>query len=258
MKVVITGESHTAALFMGQKQLEKEGHRGAAANVVVRPLGGGHLLREPFFIDRGDHAEIVTPQFRTRFERLPLDGVENRDTIYGLCAPLHTARIWRDLDWGRFAPLAHAQGETPISRSMLREVILEDQKYILAFIDIFVRSGARIFAIEAPRPFRHHQAIKHVREDVVLAVDAAYREIVRAELSARSVPVVSLPQKCIDGRGFTFEQYGRAADPHHGNMKFGRLMMLEIEEFLTQFADQPIRISTSRQAGLELRRVGQK
>jgi hypothetical protein len=258
MKVVITGESHTAALFMGQKQLEKEGHKGAAANIVVRPLGGGHLLREPFFIDRGDHAEIVTPQFRARFERLPLDGAENQDTIYGLCAPLHTARVWRDLDWSRFAPLGHAKAETPISKSMLRDVILEDQKYILAFIDIFVRTGVHIFAIEAPRPFRHHQALKHVREDVALAVDAAYREILRAELSARSVPVVSVPQKCLDVRGFTLEQYGRAADPHHGNMKFGRLMMLEIEAFLTQFADKAVRIPASREIGLELRRVGQK
>lgn len=235
MKVVITGESHTAALFMGQKQLEKEGHK-SAVDIAVRPLGGGHLLREPFFADKGDYAEIVMPQFRTRFERLPLGGADHQDTIYGLCAPLHTARVWRDLDWGRFAPIGHVKNETPISKAMLRDIILEDQRHILAFLDIFVRAGVGVFAIEAPRPFRHHQALKRIREDVVLAVDAAYREIIRAELSARSVPVVSAPTICLDARGFTLEQYGRAADPHHGNMKFGRLMMLEIEKFAAQFA----------------------
>lgn len=235
MNVLITGDSHTAALFMGQKQLEKERHTPAPANITIRPLGGGHLLREPFFTDQGDHAEIVLPQLRKQFERLPLAGDANEDLIYGICAPLHTARVWRDLDWRRFAPIGLATDETPISIGMLRRIILDDQKQILAFIDVLARNGAAVFAIEAPRPFRHHPVLKYVRQDVVLAIDSFYRELMRSELRKRSVPIVTVPAACLDPRGFTLEQFGRTTDPHHGNMKFGRLMMLEIEKFVVQF-----------------------
>lgn len=232
MKVIVTGDSHTADLFLGQKLLEEESPAPLAADVVIRPLGGGHILPTPFFVDRGDHAEITAPQFRPQFARLPLDGVENHGTIYGICAPLHTARVWRHADWRRFAPIGRAANETPISPGMLRRVILNDQKYVLALIDVFVRSGTRAFAIEAPRPFRHHPALKILRPDVVLTVDRSYRDIMRAELDDRSIPIVSIPAKCLDEDGFTLEEYGRRHDPHHGNERFGRVMMLEVNKFL--------------------------
>ncbi len=116
---------------------------------------------------------------------------------------------------------------------MLRRVILDDQQYILDLIDIFVRTKTEVFVIEAPRPFRHHPALKQIRPAVALAVDRAYRAVMRAEFAARSVPVVSAPAATIDDKGFTREEYGRPNDPHHGNMQFGRLMMLEIDKFVS-------------------------
>jgi hypothetical protein len=235
MKVLITGESHTAALYWGQKQIEKENNWAPSVDIIIRPLGGGHILPTQFFIDRGDHAEITVPQYRRQFRRLPLDDGENANTMYGLCAPLHTARVWRHHDWRLFAPVGVRQQEAPISSGMLRRVILDDQKYVLELIDVFVRTGKRVFAIEAPHPFRHHHALKTVRRDLILYVNRTYREIIRSELANRSVPIVSVPAQCLDGVGFMREEYGRKDDSQHGNAKFGRLMMKEISAFLEHF-----------------------
>ncbi|MBV8474743.1 MAG: hypothetical protein JO234_15105 [Hyphomicrobiales bacterium] len=231
MKVIITGESHTAALFMGQKQIVKEG-KIPLQDILIRPLGGGHLLREPFFVDQGDHAEITQPELRRNYERLPLAAQAGERIVYGLCAPLHTARVWRETDWRSFAPLGHEVDETPVSPGMLRRVVLDDQRYVLDLIDIFARTKTEVFVIEAPRPFRHHPALKQIRPAVALAVDRAYRAAMRAELAARSVPIVSAPAATVDDKGFTREEFGRPDDPHHGNMRFGRLMMLEVDKFV--------------------------
>ena len=104
MTVIITGDSHTGALEKGRQLLADRGDWPELVDMTIKPLGGGHIFPTPFFIDRGDHAEISDLQFRKRFKRLPLSGSANSDVIYGLAGPLHTARLRRRRAWSEFVP----------------------------------------------------------------------------------------------------------------------------------------------------------
>ena len=67
----------------------------------------------------------------------------------------------------------------------------------------FLAPGVKRFVIEAPRLFAQHPALAAgIRPQVALYVDQEYRRVMRAELAARSVPVVGLPREVYDDRGF--------------------------------------------------------
>lgn len=252
MRAMITGDSHTAALHRGHAALLDEGRWPAGLALDIRPLGGGHLTRAPFFSDRGDHAEITTAEYRRRFDRLPLAS-DGPDVVYGLSAPLHSVRVWRHPAWRRFSPAGLAPGSaapgesaTPVSSGLLRRVILDDQRHVLALIAILLRGGRQTFVVEAPRPFRHHPALDETSPDLVAHIDAIYRRTIRRELDAMGVPVVSVPEDCLD-RGFMRDDYAQPGDPHHGNAAYGRLMMERVAAFLEGAADAPATARRDRQ-----------
>jgi len=229
--VFLTGDSHTAALRRGQTAIEADGGWPQDLRLTIQPLGGGHLTREPFFIDRGDHAEITAVEYRRRFDRLPLEHAAGADTVYGFSAPLHSARIWRHPDWQNYAPAAMALPGTPVSSGMVSRLVLADQKYVLDLLALMTRIGRRVFVIEAPYPFHHHPALRKSPAAVVRHLDRAYRAIVRSELARLEVPVVAVPQDCTED-GFMRSEYGQPGDHHHGNERYGRTMMSEILAFL--------------------------
>ncbi len=230
MKTLITGDSHVAALKQGFDLLDQAGQIPDYVDLTIEPLAGGALLAIPFFRDMGDHVEIVDSRFR--YARFP---VSTDPDVYGFCAPLHTSRIWRQPCWNKFAPHQIAvDGEIPLSSQMLKRIILGDQRYILGLIDVILRLGKRVFAIEAPRPFRQHPALEKTRAAVIIHLDNEYRRIMRTELGARSVPVVALPPEVYDAEGFMYDRFlgGKLVHPHHGNADFGALMTGEILKYL--------------------------
>lgn len=242
MKVLITGDSHTGVLRRSKAQLETEGHWSVEIDLTILVLGGARLLATEFFQDCGSYVKIIDETCRKRFERFPSNEQTNDIPIYGISGVLHSTRIWRNEDWQIFAPYPIHSNKIPISMSMLNRIVLDDQKYLLAFVDILTRVGAKVFVIEPPYPFRHHPLFQKIRSDVIHTVNVTYRNIIRSELSRRSIPIVSVPRDCIDDEGFMLEKYRseRPDDVHHGNLVYGRLMMLEILSFLLNWNDSTL------------------
>jgi hypothetical protein len=250
MKVLVTGDSHTGTLRKGQKAFENDGVWPHDVKLEIRPLGGGHLTREPFFIDRGDYAEITTPEYRRQFDRLPIAETGAEEIVYGISAPLHSVRIWRHPDWQRFAPSSLQQFGPPLSSGLIRRIILDDQKYVLDLIGILQKAGKRVFVIEPPHPFRHHPALRTTPSELVLHLNSLYRETVRHELRAMEVPVVEMPVRLLEA-GFMREDYAQAGDPHHGNAVYGRIMIEEILTFLRKSLGEPARPSVAMASSMQ-------
>ena len=233
MDVLITGDSHTAALFKGLNSLKADGGWPDGVRLSIRPMGGGHLTREPFFFDRGDHVEITTPEYRRNFSRLPIPELDGVDTIYGISAPLHSVRIWRHPGWRKFAPNGRQFLGIPVSSGMIRQVILDDQQYVLQLLAILLRNGKRVFVIEPPHPFRHHPALRVAPPQLVHHLNLVYRSHIRCALVEMGVPIVSVPDHCVED-GFMSDAYAQPDDHHHGNLRYGRLMMEQVLLFLRE------------------------
>jgi hypothetical protein len=52
--------------------------------------------------------------------------------------------------------------------------------------------------------------------------------------------VVDVPGRCLDAEGFTLNEFGRPADPHHGNEAYGAIMMGEILAHLGPGRSNPV------------------
>ena len=169
--VLVFGDSHTAALRRGQLAIEADGTWPADLRLAVRPLGGGHLATAPFFADRGDHAEVTLPEYRRQFDRLPRAD-DPSDMVYGVSALLHPVRVWRAPAWQDFAPADMALPDVaPVSSGTVRRLAIADGRPMLDLVALLRRIGRRVFAVEAPYPFRHHPALRRTPAAVVMRVD---------------------------------------------------------------------------------------
>ncbi len=232
MRVLITGDSHTGALLRGKQLLENKNEWPQQVNLTIRPLGRSMINATPFFVDRGDHAEIRNEEYRKRFKRFPPANMEKINVIYGLSGPLHTSRVLRHQAWSEFVPAPFTTNESPVSNALLNQVIQNDCQHLLKFIDIILRIRKKLFVIEAPLPFKH--AAKNIRPEVFTYVDSYYRNFIKQELKLRKVPLIAVDSECYDESGFMLECYRspKENDMHHGNAEFGELMMKKILKFL--------------------------
>jgi len=234
MKVLITGDSHCAALMLGVKLHEKNSTLPAEVRISVRPLGSGIRMPTEFFADRGSYAEITEPRYKKYLTRLPQEG--RHFDAYGLCAPFNTSRIYRNADWANFATSAMPGAPFPMSMSLFRRVVMDDQHYMLKFLDVLRRNGHRVFVVESPRPFRHDPALKRRDPAAILQLDREIRRVTRENLAALGIPVISVPEQCIDGEGYMLARFRPEDenDTHHGNAEYGALMITNIATALQQ------------------------
>ena len=234
MKVLITGDSHTAALKGGQNLLISKGMWPQQVDLTIRPLGNGKFFTTPFFTDKGDYAEICNPEYRKQFIRFPPAEMESSDVIYGLSGLFHTGGLRRHQTWTEFSPFHIANQEYPVSNALLRQVIRDKTQYLLKFVDIILQNQKKLFVIEAPKPFRHTKSVNPIRTEVISYVDHYYRDFVKQELRLRNVPIITVSPECHDEAGFMLERYRspKENDMHHGNAEFGQLMMKKILKFL--------------------------
>jgi len=230
---MITGDSHCGALKHGHTTLVREG-QALQAEIDVRFLGGGHLLPTYFFEDRGDHAEITEPEYRAQCTRLPPAG-EPLDFL-GLSGPLHTVRLWYK-DWSAHTPWAvpAGPGKPPLhllSDALVAEIIDDDTREMLRLLEVLQRS-VKVFVVEPPRPFRHHPGLKRHGAERLMALHTRYRAQMVAKLGALGVPIVGIDPDWVDADGYMRPEFRstRENDPHHGNLEFGRQMILRIDEF---------------------------
>lgn len=171
MKVLITSDSHTGALKHGQNLLTSRGRWPQQVDLTIQSFGNGKFLSTPFFIDKGDYAEICNPEYQQRFERFPPIDLENSDVIYGLSVLFHTAGLRRHNAWAEFAPSLLAFNTSPISNTLLRQAIKDRTQYFLKFIGIILHSEKKFFVIVAPKPFRHATALKLIKPEVLSYID---------------------------------------------------------------------------------------
>lgn len=226
MKILVTGDSHTGALAHGAKQLRPTLPDGV--EVLVKPLGGGHILPTPFFEDRGTHAEIVDPEYRRNFHRIP--PLAWPPDVIALSAPLWPMRVMHGMVWPKHSIDSAVPGGQPISRALFRRIVLADQRHVLGLCSLLTRVGMPVVAVSPPVMFRDHATLKHMAPGRVRAMFDLYREIMLGELAARDVPVIDVPPECLDAEGFMRPEY-RHPDPkdeHHANAAFGERMMARL------------------------------
>lgn len=230
MRVFITGDSHAGAIKRGLATLR--GAHGACQDVDVEvvALGNGMHMTAPFFEDLGTRARIVEASYKTRIKELPLPGAVGRQTVYCWCGLFHFAKLWRNGSWIRCRPAFMAGPGIPVSTGLMTAVIRDWFGQQLALIEVLKRSGVKVIAVESPRPFRHHPALRLIRADVVAGVDGFCQGVMLAELRQRKVEVVRIPSACVDSDGFMHSKWRHElpGDRHHGNAMFGALMVERI------------------------------
>ncbi|MDV6344915.1 hypothetical protein [Nitrosomonas sp. Is37] len=228
MKVLITGDSHLGTLLQGQRR--QLGPQSFLADVTIKPLGNGRIIPTPFFKDQGKFAEIIDPEYKQHFDRLP--PVAEKYDFIGFSAPLHTVRVWR-MNWCKHSPWSMGGNDNLVSDKLLLRIIEDDVKYALKLLDIIGRT-TRTFVIEPPWPFHHHYAVLMNGEEKVKYIHNSYRNYVINELSRKSIPVIEIDSSWVDAKGFMNPRFRRVdkKDQHHGNAEFGRLMMEKIYRFL--------------------------
>lgn len=231
MNILIIGESHTAALRRGQLALEGRGELPTEETVVIRQIGGGHLLVEPFWKDAENAIEIVHPLMQKHMPQVPPAG-QNFDVI-GLSMPLWPGRVFHRMVASEVKLPGSSGALRTISFSVFREIVLDDLRFILSFGEALGRLGFKVCAISPPTLFRDFPGLQRVSHDYAVAVFDTYRSIASAELAKRKIAVVNFPVSCLDAEGFMLPKY-RHPDPtdsHHANEEFGILMLRQIVDW---------------------------
>jgi hypothetical protein len=233
MKIVIIGDSHTAQLHRGIEALRAEDAQALRGHDwIVRPLGGGHLLPFPFFKAHADHIAITQPEYRKNIRRLPLRTHPDA-RWHGVSGALHTARVFRHPDWAAHVLPGMEGSGIPVSASLLGRLVDDDQRHVKALLTHMQALGLNPFVIEGPRPFRHHPAIQAVGAQRVIAIDSFFRERMKRWLGAQRIPVAELPSDLFEEDGFMRDDLRNGlADPHHGNIAFGRRMIIQAAEVI--------------------------
>lgn len=231
MKILIIGDSHTGALNRGLVALKNSDQLPRDVHIVIRPLGGGHLLPTTFFRDAGDHAEILADEYRKAFRQLPPKG-SSYDAI-GLSMPLWPMRVIHGMVWGKHALAERINQRRPISNAVFRELVLADQKYVLALADLLQRLGLKVFAVSPPGLFRDHNTLKFIPPAHGLTMFETYRTIMRDALHKHGVDIVDIPAPCLDDEGFMRPEYRHELpqDEHHANAEFGSLMIQSVADW---------------------------
>lgn len=236
MKVLITGGSHTGSLVEGQRRLEQAGEMPPGLTVDIVPLGGSLNGAGRFWVVEDHRVRITLDKYR---RRVPLLGP--RETPYdaiGFSSPYYSRTLWSKPDWRQFGLPSIDPARRPLSKSLLRRAIRHHQEHLIEFMADLQQVGFRVFAIDAPRPFRHNPAVARVGAAAVQAIDALYREQTRAALEGRGLPTIATPVATYDADGFTLPLYRHEQpdDHSHGNGEFGVLLMREVLAWLQQTA----------------------
>lgn len=238
MNILITGGSHVVALNQGFKRLKQAGEVPASLEIRVRPLGGGLSVSRDFFCPRDDHVEITHPKFRVKFRRIPPPGV-TYDAV-ALSTALYSRPVWNKTDWEVYGIPGFAEDRIPISNSLLKRAIYDDNKHIIEFLGHLRTLGINVCVVEGPRPFRHNIEVKRTGPDLVKHIDTLYRSLTLEILDREGIPVVSVPDVALDEDGFMLENYRHKnpKDKTHGNPEFGLMMMQLVIQYVQQSVAQ--------------------
>jgi hypothetical protein len=236
VKVLITGGSHVVALNQGYKNLVQSEEIPPSIEIRIRPLGGGLSIAGEFFRAHRDHLEITHQKFRAKFKRIP-PADASYDVVI-LSTTLYSRPVWNKSDWAIYGVPGMSKGRLFASNSMLDRAIENDNRHLIAFLKHLRGFGVTPCVIEGPRPFRHNIEVLRTGSGLVKHIDARYRALTLEKLASERIPVVLVPDVAYDSDGFMLEKYRHKnpTDKTHGNMDFGRMMMLEVIRHLQNLA----------------------
>jgi hypothetical protein len=233
MNTVIFGDSHAAALKVGSDVFKCNEGWPQDQRITVTRLGSADTMIRPYFIDQGEYAEITHQEQALCIKRLPFAETEASYDYYGFCGPLNAGRLWRKVNnWLNFSPFAGQANLAPVSTGLLKQVILEEQRYNRQLIELLKRVGVKVFVIEAPKPYKHHPVLSEVNPDVIVYIDHFYKTVMKDWLVSQDIPIISIPRQCYDSDGFMLDKFKVEQDGIHANKKFGVIMIKEILKFL--------------------------
>lgn len=222
MKVTIFGDSHVVAL-RARAAVLADGH-----DAVFSGTNGQNWL-DPTIAEEAGGIRFSAD----RVENVPpLDLLLRPEGRLYLSSPLHTAPYTRNGAWRRFCPwrLHEVHPELqPVSDDAILIWVDRAVAARMKFLTLLRDKGFDIRAIEAPRPLERAPGMLRIHPDVVCSVDGICRDHIMARLAEIGVPVVTVPEETVID-GFTPEAFSSARpnDPHHGNDRYGRLMMQRI------------------------------
>lgn len=242
-RIYVTGDSHVSCLRKAWDLIKKFEDDYLKFDFTIAILANAHDLRRDFFEDKGTYAKFTSPKIR--ISQLP--DLNNFD-FYGFSMPYYTNSFFGNGDWRYFIPYCMKGEMFPLSKSLIEQAVLAELKYIIKFIDIFIRNNHKVFVVESPKPFIDNRAIirKHISEELVLYLDTFYRNIVDRELEKRNVPVVKVPKESLDNMGFMKMSFrlDREDDAHHANAEHGRIMVKGIQDLCSKW---PVRLGLKQE-----------
>lgn len=228
MKILVTGNSHTATLSKGYRSRNEQAQGdGQDAELFFAPLGRSAYFHEDFFAKRRRRVVITHPQMRRRVHRFaPEDPYE----WYALCCPMVSTRLLRSRQtWETFDLPDETTGRAPMSQTLLNQILDQDQRQACGFARSLARLGLRVVVVEPPRLFRHVPVAKRLGAERCLEVDRLLRGRAREILERSNIPVATVPEEAVDEDGFMKDELSEgAANYWHGNAAFGDLMVTSL------------------------------
>lgn len=221
MKIVITGDSHLGALYLGSRT-----EPDAFNSISFAPLGRGSLSATDFF-DVSDDGKLVTT-VPDEWLNKSFSRADDR-TLLVVSLPLNTSRILRDRSWRTHVPwsLVAEQHEIALSDGVISAMVDQDSAHSIAFMRALSKAGIKAVALEAPRYFSHAPHLVRKRPDVCQYVDKFYRTKVTAALNEAGIDVITQPEATIEPQGMTSLDYAHEnpLDTHHANAAYGALAL---------------------------------
>lgn len=230
MKVLITGDSHTAAIKYGIDNINCDNDQIPKHEIAIRQLGAGFRMHVPFFYDKGQYAEITDPVLKNRFERLPPSNMDY--DMIGFSGPLNTFPLWRERYWENAVPYPLKGPGQTITTNQLIAAVQDFLIYSLNLIEIIQRT-VPVFIIEPPGPFLGNPIIKKTGKKKILFLHQVFKNHVLSELKTRGIPVVMNNPDWYDDEfmspSFKIE---KKEDWNHGNVEYGVGMIERIIKFI--------------------------
>lgn len=231
--ISILGDSHARAY---EKALEREGAALVATlsanfgTANARMLLPGYSFFEEFYTLRdGAVAFARHPTQDAEGFTLELDP----EHLYGFSFGFHTAVILREEYWAHYAIVPGIPGKAYISAAVFREMVLNENKYILNFARDMKKRGMRFFFIAAP-PVRQAlldrtAGISSAEE--IFAIRNTYCRIMSEAFDEIGVPYL-MPPDSVTKEQVLKPKYNaiRPHDVHHANPKYGALLWTVILE----------------------------
>ncbi len=235
MKLFITGDSHIAAIKRGYHILKGQNDSFGGLEIVF--MRTDSEMRKSMYID------ALTPKlpkyislYLRELRKLKLE-FHNPDMWVGLSGPMMDSFVTRRPDLDKYA-FSDADTEgIPVSKAMREAIVLDDQHHHLELIRELKKAGAKVFVIEAPLPFLElYEKLNLPPEKKVVPFSQLYRQRVKQALAEMDVPLIEIPEHCVNDRGGMKIEYhvGKEDDFHHCSPEYGVLMLKKIIDHFTK------------------------